>query len=108
MLEMAKEKKTFQFLFSTEDLDFDPKRIKVLDSKTGKKLEVEFSIKQELGKRKDKVFGVRMAEEEIQKIRKTARRAGMEIGEFARQAMGKAIQEREPRIQKELEKLNDK
>jgi len=35
-----------------------------------------------------------MAEEEIQKIRKTARRADMEIGEFARQAIERAIQER--------------
>ena len=35
-----------------------------------------------------------MAEEDIQKIRQTARRADMEIGEFARQAIGKAIQER--------------
>ncbi len=93
MLEMAKEKKVFQFLFSTEDLNFDPKRVEVRDSKTGKKLKVEFRIKQ-VGKKKDKIFGVRMAEEEIQKIRKTARRADMEIGEFARQAIGKAIQER--------------
>jgi len=34
--------------------------------------------------RKEKIFGVRMAEEDIQKIRQTARRADMEIGEFAR------------------------
>jgi len=109
MLEMAKEKKVFQFLFSTEDLDFDPKRIKVLDSKTGKKLKVEFSIKQELGKRKEKIFGVRMAEEEIQKIRKTARRADMEIGEFAREALAKAVAEKEGRRYKtRSEKLNDR
>ena len=93
MLEMAKEKKVFQFLFSTEDLNFDPKRVEVRDTATGKILKVESTVKT-VGKRKDKIFGVRMAEEEIQKIRKTARRADMEIGEFARQAIGKAIQER--------------
>jgi len=90
---MAKEKKVFQFLFSTEDLDFDPKRVEVVDSKTGKKLKVESSIKQ-VGNKKNKIFGVRMAEEEIQKIRKTARRADMEIGDFAREAIEKAIQEK--------------
>jgi len=35
-----------------------------------------------------------MAEEEIQKIRKTARRADMEIGEFAREALAKAVAEK--------------
>jgi len=93
MLEMAKEKKVFQFLFSTEDLNFDPKRVEVRDSKTGKKLKIEFRIKQ-VGKGKDKTFGVRMAEEDIQKIRQTARRADMEIGEFAREALAKAVDEK--------------
>jgi len=93
MLEMAKEKKVFQFLFSTEDLNFDPKRVEVRDTATGKILKVESTVKT-VGKRKDKIFGVRMAEDDIQKIRQTARRADMEIGEFARQAIGKAIQER--------------
>jgi len=41
-----------------------------------------------------------MAEDDIQKIRQTARRADMEIGELQFK--------REARIQKELEKLNDK
>jgi len=36
-----------------------------------------------------------MDEEDIQKIRQTARRANMEIGEFAREALAKAIQEKE-------------
>ena len=90
---MAKEKKVFQFLFSTEDLNFDPKRVEVRDTATGKILKVESTVKT-VGKRKDKIFGVRMAEDDIQKIRQTARRADMEIGEFARQAIGKAIQER--------------
>ena len=44
--------------------------------------------------RKEKIFGVRMAEEDIQKIRQTARRADMEIGEFAREALAKAVDEK--------------
>ena len=44
--------------------------------------------------RKEKGFGVRMDEEDIQKIRQTARRANMEIGEFAREALAKAVAEK--------------
>ncbi len=90
---MAIKKKVFQFLFSTEDLDFDPKRIEVRDASTGKKLKGKSTIKI-VEKRKDKIFGVRMAEEEIQKIRQTARRADLEIGEFAREALAKAVDEK--------------
>jgi len=43
---------------------------------------------------------VRMAEGDIQKIRKTARRADMEIGEFAREAMEKAVKEKEADLQR--------
>jgi len=93
MLEMAKEKKVFQFLFSTEDLDFDPKRVEVRDTATGKILKVQSTVKT-VGKRKGKTFGVRMAEDDIQKIRQTARRADMEIGEFAREALEKAVAEK--------------
>lgn len=94
MLEMAKEKKVFQFLFSTEDLDFDPNTVEVIDTATGRRLKIEPTIKQ-VGKRKEKIFGVRMAEDDIQKIRQTARRADMEIGEFARGALERAVKERE-------------
>jgi len=90
---MAKEKKVFQFLFSTEDLDFDPKRVEVRDTATGKILKVQSTVKT-VGKRKGKTFGVRMAEDDIQKIRQTARRADMEIGEFAREALEKAVAEK--------------
>ena len=93
MLEMAKEKKVFQFLFSTEDLDFDLKRVEVRDTATGKILKVQSTVKT-VGKRKGKTFGVRMAEDDIQKIRQTARRADMEIGEFAREALEKAVAEK--------------
>ena len=93
MLEMAKEKKVFQFLFSTEDLDFDVKRVEVRDTATGKILKVESKVKT-VRKRKEKIFGVRMDEEDIQKIRQTARRANMEIGEFAREALAKAVAEK--------------
>jgi len=93
MLEMAKEKKIFKFLFSTEDLNFDVKRVEVRDTATGKILKVESTVKT-VGKRKEKIFGVRMAEDDIQKIRQTARRADMEIGEFAREALAKAVDEK--------------
>ena len=94
MLEMARKKtKVFQFLFSTEDLDFDPKRVEVKDVETGKILKVESSIER-VGKKKKKIFGIRMEAEDIQKIRQTARRADMEIGEFAREALAKAVAEK--------------
>jgi len=93
MLEMARKKKVFQFLFSTQDLDFDPSTVEVRDSKTGKVLKVESKVKT-VRKRKEKIFGVRMEEEDIQKIRQTARRADMEIGEFAREALAKAVDEK--------------
>jgi len=99
MLEMARKKKVFQFLFSTQDLDFDPKRVEVRDSKTGKKIKIEAEIKA-VGKKREKVFGVRMAEEDIEKVRKTARKADMEIGAFTRQAIEKAIQEKEADLQR--------
>jgi len=94
MLTMAKKTQRFQFLFSTEDLDFDPKRVEVVDSKTGKKLKIESTIKA-VGNKREKTFGVRMAEDDINRIRQTARRADLEIGEFAREAIEKAIQEKE-------------
>ena len=94
MLNVAKKKQhTFQFLFSTEDLDFDPKRVEVKDVETGKILKVESSIER-VGKKKKKIFGIRMDEDDIQKIRQTARRADMEIGEFAREALAKAVAEK--------------
>ena len=94
MLNVAKKKQhTFQFLFSTEDLDFDPKRVEVKDVETGKILKVESKVTA-VGNPKQKIFGVRMAEEDIQKIRQTARRADMEIGEFAREALAKAVDEK--------------
>jgi len=93
MLGMAKKTQRFQFLFSTTDLDFDPKRVEVRDVKTGKKLEIEAEIKA-VGRKREKVFGVRMAEEDIEKVRKTARKADMEIGAFTRQALEKAVAEK--------------
>ena len=94
MLEMARKKKqTFQFLFSTTDVNFDPSTVSVIDSKSGKELKVESMVKA-VRKRKEKIFGVRMEEDDIQKIRQTARRADMEIGEFAREALAKAVAEK--------------
>jgi hypothetical protein len=92
MLEMAKEKKTFQFLFSTEDLDFDPKRVEVVDSKTGEKLKIHSAIKI-VNKDKVKIFAVRMTEGQIEKIHRTAGKVDQTPADFGRQAMDKAIKE---------------
>ena len=53
-----------------------------------------------VGKKKKKIFGIRMDEEDIQKIRQTARRANMEIGEFAREALAKAVAEKAEDLQR--------
>jgi len=56
MLEMARKKKqTFQFLFSTTDVNFDPSTVSVIDSKSGKELKVESMVKA-VRKRKEKIF----------------------------------------------------
>jgi len=93
MLDMVKRKQTFQFLFSTEDLDFDPKRVEVVDSKTGKKLKIHSAIKI-VNKDKVKIFAVRMTEGQIEKIKRTAGKASLTPADFGRQVLEKAIQER--------------
>jgi len=97
MLDMAKKKDSprakHQFLFSTTDLDFDPKRIKVVDTETGKKLRVEIMTKI-VGDKKNQTFTVRMTEDNIEQISRTAKREDVSPSEFARQAIERAIQER--------------
>lgn len=94
MLDMVKRKQTFQFLFSTEDLDFDPKRVEVVDSKTGKKLKIHSAIKI-VNREKVKIFAVRMTEGQIEKIHRTAGKASLTPADFGRQVLEKAIQEKE-------------
>lgn len=94
MLDMVKKKQTYQFLFSTEDLDFDPKRVQVIDEKTGKKLKVESTIKI-VNRDKVKIFAVRMTEGQIEKLKRTAGKASLTPADFGRQAIEKAIQEKE-------------
>ena len=94
MLQMAKQKKTFQFLFSTEDLDFDPKRVEVRDTATGKKLKIHSAIKI-VNKDKVKIFAVRMTEGQIEKIHRTAGKLDQTPADFGRQVLEKAIQEKE-------------
>ena len=83
-----------QFLFSTEDLDFDPKRVEVVDTVTGKKLKVEFTTKI-VGNEMTKIFAVRMTPDDFKRIRKTAETAHINPSDFAREAIAKAIQEKE-------------
>lgn len=100
MLTMAKEKKTFQFLFSTTDLNFDPSTVEVRDSKTGKILKVDSKI-EIVDKRKVKVFGLRMTEGDIDQIHEVAEKANIHPAEFGRQAVAKAVQE----AQEDLKRL---
>jgi len=95
MLQMAKQKKqTFQFLFSTTDLDFNPSTVEVRDTATGKKLKIHSAIKI-VNKDKVKIFAVRMTEGQIEKIKRTAGKASLTAADFGRQVLEKAIQERD-------------
>ena len=92
---MAKQKKqTFQFLFSTTDLDFNPSTVEVRDTATGKKLKIHSAIKI-VDKNKVKVFGLRMTEGDIERIHRTAKKANINPADFGRQAIEKALQEKE-------------
>jgi len=89
---MPKAKKTFQFLFSTEDLGFDPKRVQVIDERTGKKLKIHSKI-EIVDKNKVKIFAVRMTEGQIEKLQRAAGKASLTPPDFGREAMAKAIKE---------------
>ena len=94
MLQMAKQKKqTFQFLFSTTDLDFNPKRVEVRDTATGKKLKIHSAIKI-VNKDKVKIFAVRMTEGQIEKIHRTAGKLDQTPADFGRQVLEKAVAEK--------------
>jgi len=94
MLDMVKKKATHQFLFSTTNLDFDPSTVEVIDTSTGKKLDVEVMTKI-VGNEKTKIFGVRMTEDDVKRIRKTAKTAHINPSDFAREAIEKAVKEKE-------------
>ena len=93
MLQMAKKQQTFQFLFSTTDLDFDPSTVSVVDSKTGKKLKIHSAIKI-VDKDKVKVFGLRMTEGQLEKLKRTAGKLDQTYADFAREAIQKAVDEK--------------
>jgi len=92
MLTMAKKTQRFQFLFSTEDLDFDPSTVEVVNSKTGKILKIESTIRS-IGKQKTRVFGLRLPESELQEVHRTAKKVNISPSDFARIAIKKAIKE---------------
>ena len=92
MLDKVKKKQTFQFLFSTTDLDFDPSTVEVRDSKTGEILKIESTIKI-VNREKTKIFAVRMTEGQIEKIQRTAGKASLTPADFGRQAIEKAVKE---------------
>jgi len=99
MLTMAKTKKTFQFLFSTTDLDFDPSTVSVVDTKTGKELKIESQIRA-IGRHKTVVFGLRLPESELKEVHRTAEKANVSPSDFARLAIRKAVKEREDDLQR--------
>jgi len=96
---MAKQKKVFQFLFSTEDLNFDPKTVEVRDTATGKKLKIESAIKV-VDKNKVKIFAVRMTEGQIERLQSSAKKLNINPPDFGRQAIEKAIAEVEDDLQR--------
>ena len=99
MLTMAKTKKTFQFLFSTTDVDFDPSTVSVIDSKTGKEFKIESQIRA-IEKHKTVVFGLRLPEGELKQVHRTAKKANVSPSDFARLAIRKAVKEREDDLQR--------
>ena len=105
MLNMVKKKATHQFLFSTTNMDFDPKTVEVVDTATGKKLKVEVRTTI-VGNEKTKIFGVRMTEDDVKRIRKTAKTAHINPSDFAREAIEKAVQEKETDLKRIRKKKN--
>jgi len=91
MYNMVK-KATHQFIFSTEDMSFDPSTVSVIDTSTGKKLDVEVMTKI-VGNERTKIFAVRMTPDDLKRVRKTAKMAHINPSDFARQAFEKAIKE---------------
>jgi len=94
MSNMVNKKATHQFLFSTTNLDFDPSTFEVMDTATGKKLDVEITTKI-IGNEKTKIFALRMTPDDFERIRKTAKKNHINPSEFAREAIQKAIAEKE-------------
>ncbi len=96
MLDMAKKKDSprakHQFLFSTTDLDFDPKTVEVRDTATGKKLKIHSAI-EIVNKEKAKIFAVRMTEGQIERIHRTAGKLDQTYADFGRQAIERAVRE---------------
>ncbi len=91
MYNMVKQA-THQFIFSTKDLDFDTNRIEVMDSETGKRLDVEV-ITKIVGNERTKIFAVRMTPDDLKRVRKTAKKVHINPSDFAREAIEKAIKE---------------
>ncbi len=96
---MTKEKQTYKFVFSTKDLDFDPKTAEVRDTATGKILKLESAIKV-VDKNKVKIFAVRMTEGQIERLRSSAKKLNINPPDFGRQALEKAIAEVEDDLQR--------
>jgi len=90
---MAKKRKTtFQFLFSTTDLTFDPSTVQVIDERTGKELKIDSTI-QTVEKQRTKVFGLRITEDELKRIHRTAKKVKVSPGDFGRRAIERAVRE---------------
>jgi len=105
MYNMVKQA-THQFIFSTKNMSFDPSTVEVIDTSTGKKLDVEV-ITKIVGNERTKIFAVRMTPDDLKRVRKTAKTAHINPSDFAREAIEKAIKEIEDDLER-LEKLNKK
>ena len=90
---MKKKKALYHFLFSTDDLDFDPNRIEVTDTETGQKYEVQVHMVKNKKKKLTKIFSLRLADSEINEIKDVAEEMDLTPAHFARRVLREAIQE---------------
>jgi len=92
---MKKKKILYQFLFSTEDMDFDVSRVEVIDSETGTKFKVDVHMIRNKRNILTKVFSLRLPDNEIEEIKNVAEGEDLTPAHFARRAIRRAVAEKE-------------
>lgn len=91
---MAK-KQTKKFIFSTTDLNWDESTVEVRDEKTGEVHKLGVEIVERKGRAMEKIFSIRLPENEYEQIRRIAENEDRKPADFARRVLRKAIQEKE-------------
>ena len=77
------------------DLNWDESTVEVRDEKTGEVHKLEVETVKNNNKILEKVFTIRLAEGEYEKIKQIARSQDLKPAHFARRLIRKAIQEKE-------------